>query len=292
MSEHDTLPLADAPRLRRAVWRSKLASAATSLGIAAALAYCASSVLLQSGAAGAARSTRPTVVVLDVSGSIGPAASDRIHRLLSSVAAGAGGGAGLVLFSNTGYVALAPRSSPTQLRRYGHYFRREPSAQTSAPPPPTPSAASLAPTSTTPWGLMFSQGTSIASGLAAARQALARARIGAADVVVASDFNDDPSDYPALRRELKAFARLHATTLSIDPLPPSSTSGVALFRQFADGKATAYRPQRLLPPGDPPGTAAFAAPMTVWFLLAACLVLVAVAADGLLGTFLSWDASG
>jgi hypothetical protein len=247
------------------------------LTLAVALAACAVLVLVRPGSAVAREAGRPTMVVLDVSGSIGTEASRRVSELFRSVALHSTDGAGLVLFSDTGYVALPPTSRPRELLAYTRYFR----------PPPRSAKAVLPALAPTPWE-SFSGGTSISSGLAAARQALARANIRRADVVVASDFADDVMDQLYLRRQLQAYARTPGISVWSAPLPPWSSVGIAFFRRYAPSGAPAYRLG-----GPRAGTATSAgtgadATLTAPFLLAACLLLAALAAQGLVGAPFSW----
>jgi hypothetical protein len=263
---------------RRTEWARRLVA----LALAAGLAACAVLLVLRPGAAGARDTGRPTVVVLDVSGSIGTEASRRVRELLASVAAHSPAGAGLVLFSDTGYVALPPTSSPRELLAYSRYFR---------PPPPTAKGAPPVLAPPTPWE-SFSGGTSISTGLAAARQALARAGVRRADVVVASDFSDDVMDELYLRRQLHAYSRVPGVALWTMPLPPWSDIGLASFRQHAPGGGPPFRPAAARPGASASAGTGVSATLTAPFLLAACLLLAAIAAQGLVGMPFSWGERG
>lgn len=287
MSEHDLLPLADAGLLHRHARRTALARRVVSLALLAALAACAALVLVHSGGTRSRRQLRPTLIVLDVSGSIVSEASPRIRHLLETVAAHSPDGAGLVLFSDTAYLALPPTLPSHELLAYTRYFRNGRGPQLEAAPGNPPTAAR-----NEPWA-DFTDGTSLSTGLATARIVLARARIRTADVVVASDFLDDTMDTLRLRRELQAYAHtpgLSLSTLELLPasLPPGSPTALALFRQYLPASLRPYRPQASTPGRSERGSAGVGASLTPGFLLAACLLIALLAAHGLVGAQLSW----
>jgi hypothetical protein len=263
------------------------------IALAAALAYCAWFLLARPDSAHAGRAERPTVVVLDVSSSIGDQAAQQIARLLTSVGSNRKARVGLILFSDSGYVALPPGTRSSEMLAYARYFRAPPAAQRQ----PLWFSATYVPAGQTltyahmPWRLTFSGGTTISTGLAAARRALLQANIRTANVVVASDFYDNVSDASRLRRELQAYAQMPGVTVWTLPLPQVSRSGVEQFRRFAEPKPAVYRFSTAVRSGAPRAATSVTAPLSASFLLAVCVVLVALAAHEFLGVGFRWGES-
>jgi hypothetical protein len=139
-----------------------------------------------------------------------------------------------------------------------------------------------------PWRLTFSGGTTISTGLAAARRALLKANVRTADVIVASDFYDNVSDASPLHRELEAYARMPGVTVWTLPLPQASSSGLEQFRRFAEPKPRVYRFSATVGSGAPRAATGVAAHLSASFLFAVCIVLVALAAHELLGVGFRW----
>jgi hypothetical protein len=290
MNDRDVLPLADAQLLGHHARRTRLVRVTVLVALAAALAYGGSALPLRPKSVHAGPAGRATVVVLDVSGSVGGQAVPRVEKLLASLGSTGDAGAGLVLFSDSAYIAVPPSARAAELLSYASYYRRPSAAQrqplwfsaTYVPEGQTLTYAHL------PWRLTFSGGTAISTGLAMARTALRRAHIGAAEVVLVSDFYDAVSDQPRLRHELRTYAETPGVALSTMTLPQASASGLASFRRDAAPKGDAYRPPTDHPSKASHAAARFSAPLSFSFLLAVCLVLVALAADELLGPVFSW----
>jgi hypothetical protein len=218
------VPLADVATLKRAARRA-LAFRAAAVG---ALALLVAALALATGAVHGSRGpSSASLVVLDVSGSIGPAASATIVRTLRAVAA-QGGHAGLVLFSDASQEAVPPMAPARTLLDYIRVF----------------SGSGLR---HNPWSDSFSAGTQVGVGLAAARISLARAGIEQARVILVSDVSDAVSDAPLMRRELLAYARDPKLELHLAVVPGNDRSTVALFRHLLGRDALAI--------GRPPATA-------------------------------------
>jgi hypothetical protein len=220
------LPFADAPALRRARLRSLLrrgAAVAAAVGLAAALVALSHPA---AGRRGAARGTA-TVVVLDLSGSIGGSAAGTIVRTLRSVARG-GGEAGLVLFSDGAEEAVPPGSPASFLGRYVRLF----------------TARTQSGVFQNPWTASFSAGTQIGRGLAEAREALARAGLERGRVVLVSDLEDSSGDEALLRHELLAYARDPGLELRIAAVPGVNVETAAYYRRILG--------RRVLDVGGPP----------------------------------------
>ncbi|MFL5929416.1 MAG: hypothetical protein ACJ77E_20985, partial [Gaiellaceae bacterium] len=198
----------------------------------------------------ATRPTSASVVVLDLSGSIGPEASATIVRTLRAVAA-QGGHAGLVLFSDATQEAVPPTAPAGTLRAYVRFFAR---ANGSGLPH-------------NPWTDSFSAGTQIGRGLAAARLALRRAGIEHGRVILVSDVNDAVLDVPLMRRELLTYARDPNIALRLAAVPGNDASAVALFRRVLGRDALAV--------GRPPASALV--PQSRGFPTTAVLIVAAIA---------------
>lgn len=293
MSDHDLLPLADAKRLQSVARRTRLVRITLLIALAAALAYCAWFLLLRPASAHADRAERPTVVVLDVSGSVGGQAVKRLEKLFTTLGSSSEARIGLILFSDSGYVALPPGTPSSEMLAYARYFRPPPAAErrplwfsaTYVPDGQTLTYASM------PWRLTFSGGTTISAGLETARRALLQTNIRTADVVVASDFYDNVSDVSGLRGELQAYATLPGVTLWTLPLPQVSRSGLEQFRRFAKPKPAAYRFSPATRSDAVRTATVVAAPLSASFLIAVCVVILALAAHELLGVGFRWGES-
>jgi hypothetical protein len=241
------LPLADADALRGPA-RHALATRAVAVGV---LAVLLAALALATGVVHSqARPTSASVVVLDLSGSIGPEASATIARTLRAVAA-QGGRAGLVLFSDATQEAVPPTAPASTLRGYVRFF--------------THSDKAVLPHN--PWTDSFSAGTQIGRGLAAARLALRRAGIERGRVILVSDVSDAVLDAPLMRRELLAYARDRNVALRLAAVPGNDKSAVALFRHVLGRKALAV--------GRPPASAL--APESRGFPTTAVAIVVAIA---------------
>jgi hypothetical protein len=249
------VPLADAAALRGPARRA-LTLRAVAVGV---LAVLLAAVALTTGVVHAsARPTSATVVVLDLSGSIGPEASATIVRTLRAVSS-QGGRAGLVLFSDATQEAVPPTAPAGTLRAYVRFFAR--------------AKAKEAGLTHNPWTDSFSAGTQIGRGLAAARLALRRAGIERGRVILVSDVSDAVLDVPLMRRELLAYARDPNIELRLAAVPSNDASAVALFRRVLgrDALAVGQPPASALVARSSHGfpTTAVALVVAVAFLLAA-----------------------
>src|SRR5262249_45967614 len=167
-----------------------------------------------------------TVVVLDVSASISPAAYPLVARTLRRVVrdAGANGRVGLVLFSDVAQETLPPGTPAASLAAFVRFFVPRPPSDTN------PRLQGVFGTDypdylNNPWYASFSGGTALSTGLAATRQALALARLRGR-VILISDLSGDPSNRRRLREELIAYARDPSLDLRIVPVPGSSPDDV------------------------------------------------------------------
>jgi hypothetical protein len=255
----ETSPLASGRRRALAV---RIGGLAALTALVAGVALAARSA---AAPARAERATATTIVVLDVSGSIEPAAAATIVRTLRRVGHG-GGHAGLVVFSDDTEEVVPPDAPAPTLLRYVRLFR--------------PGSSLFF---RNPWSDTFSAGTQIGRGLAAARAALGRAGIRRARVILVSDLFDSQADMPRMRRELLAYVRDPALELRVAAVPDYSTATAALYRRVLGSRSFAV--------AHPPATAAPPAARRGFPFLAVALVAVAalvLAAYELLAAPLSW----
>lgn len=233
-----TIPLADVAQLRPAARRTGLVGAL--LGVLAAAALVA--------AVFAARSPHTetivplpahadTIVVLDLSASIGSDTYSRIGATLSSLARSKGR-VGLVVFSGQAYEALPPGSPAADLAPLVRFFTPHAQAQ--------PGFAATYPKN--PWSDTFSAGTAISTGLQLAHR-IATGGVRRPAVVLVSDLDDDPADIPRLTAVTLAYKR-DRIPLRIVALDPSAQND-AFFRQLL-GPATPIVQAGIAAPGPQP----------------------------------------
>ena len=259
------LPLADAPRLRRTVVRTRALRLALAALLLAAVAVAAlagrhpqasTQPYLPAGSDG--------IVVLDLSASISTDTYARIGTTLSRLAAG-GGRYGLVLFSGDAYEALPPGTPARELKPFARFFRIPHVSQGFAPALPT-----------NPWTANFSAGTSISRGLELARSIIARDRLAHPAVLLISDLDDDPGD---LRRVAASALALRRAKVPVEI--------VTLDAAAADERlfARLLGPQGALHAAPAPAAATAAsspAPFPWWLAGAALAAAVLLAAGELL----------
>lgn len=234
-----SLPLTDAARLARPQRRSSSARAVLAFGVACLLGSTA------------ALSTRPvdalpdlvpegrsTVVVLDVSSSVGDIVFGEIANTLRGLveAEGSSGRLGLILFSDAALEALPPGTRAAELEPFIRYF--EPLHERGLRVRPTqyagggPGAPSPIRYPINPWFGSFSGGTRISTGLVAAREALEREAGGSGRVLLISDLAEADEDRGRLAQELLRFARESAIDLRIVALPPATDADLELYRRL------------------------------------------------------------
>lgn len=275
-----SLPLADAAALAPAAQRT----AVLRLGLAAVL--LATVLLAYLFAPGGdpralAAGGRGTVIVLDVSGSIDDDKSstgirDALDREIA--AAGPQGRLGLVLFSDTAFEALPPTAPVAAIAAYRRFFVPLGKQRPAGRPQAQPFGRSYP---TSPWGLSFTGGTSISSGLRAARAALRRAGMAGGRVVLISDLADASTDGRALRRVLTAYAHDPSLDLSVRMLPSDVPGRTRIWRRFFGWRV-------LHAPGAALAAPAPGRPLPLWLLAAAAAAALALAAHELLAVPLRW----
>jgi hypothetical protein len=163
------------------------------------------------------------IAVVDVSASISRDTYARIASTLDRLRR-AGGSAGLVLFSDTAYQALPPRTPVAELGAFQRFFV--------VPRPTQPGLQPQPPRS--PWTDSFSAGTRISTGLALALDVVRRERLAKPVVLLISDLDDDAGDLESLTSVALAYRRLGVPirVVGLNPAPED-----------------ARYVERLLPPG-------------------------------------------
>ena len=206
----DAVPLADVRPVRRAAKRTRRVRIVLAVGVVAAVATALAAALR--GPSGDAPLLPPGsdgIVVLDVSASVSANVNRRLAATLDRLA-GAGGRHGLVLFSDTAYLALPPRTPAAELRSFARFFRV-----------PAQDGGQLAQPPESPWSRQFSAGTRISTGLALALEVIRREAIESPAVLLVSDLDDSAQDVEPLAGVALEYRRadvpLHVVALDADP---------------------------------------------------------------------------
>lgn len=211
MSEHVAIPLGDAVALRRSAQGVRVVRwAAAAILVAAALLALLAALQLRPGTESPIPASSTGIVVLDLSASISSDTYARIAATLDRLAR-SNRSYGLILFSDTAYQALPPRSPSRELRPFARFFRT-PRASTTGALPETPRS---------PWTDTFSAGTRISTGLERALDVIRADRLTRPAVLLVSDLDDDASDLERVSRLATAYRRegigLHV--VGLDPAP-------------------------------------------------------------------------
>ena len=212
-----------------------------------------------------------TIVVLDLSASIGSDTYSRIGSTLSSLARSRGR-YGLVVFSGEAYEALPPGAPAEDLAPLVRFF---------VPQKQSPGFAPTYPRN--PWTDVFSAGTRISSGLELGHEIALSGGGKRAAVVLVSDLDDDPADLPRLASIILAYRR-DDIPLRIVALNPSSQN--AEFFQRLAGPSTPIVQAGAATPGPRPRNHT-PFPWTLVLLVVACAA--AVAAHELWTARLEWE---
>lgn len=261
-----SIPLADAPAFAPAARRTLLVR--LGLGALAAAAIVAAALVGRhpgSQTIVAIPARADTIVVLDLSASIGSDTFSRIGATLSQLARSKGR-YGLVVFSGQAYEALPPGAPAEDLRPLVRYFIPQRTAPGFAPTYPH-----------NPWTDNFSAGTRISSGLELAHTIASQAGRPPA-VVLVSDLDDDPSDLPRAASIVLAFRRDHIP-LRIVGLNPSSQN-TAFFQRLLGPSSSIVQSGAAAPGTQPRNHTPFPA----------IFVALAIAAAALLALHELWTA--
>ncbi len=135
------------------------------------------------------------LVVLDLSASISSDTYARIGGTLDRLAR-TGGRYGLIVFSDTAYLALPPGTPAAELRPFARRFDV---------PAKTAGAIDVP---TNPWTASFSAGTKISTGLQVALDTIQGRRLVRPAVLLVSDLDDDAGDRERLSTTMLSLRRL------------------------------------------------------------------------------------
>ncbi len=176
------------------------------------------------------------LVVLDLSASISTDTYARIGATLDGLAE-TGGRYGLIVFSDTAYLALPPGTPAAELRTFARRFDL----------PEQSGGAITVPTN--PWTGSFSAGTKISTGLQLALDTIAERRLGRPAVLLVSDLDDDVGDLERLTSTALAFRRLEipVRVVGLNPAPEDERYVERLLRNPSDLSAASL-------PGDEEST--------------------------------------
>jgi hypothetical protein len=163
------------------------------------------------------------LVVLDLSASISSDTYARIGSTLDRLA-GSRGRYGLIVFSDTAYLALPPGTPSTELRPFARRFDL----------PARTSGAIAVPTN--PWTQSFSAGTKISSGLQLALDTIRDERLERPAVLLVSDLDDDAGDLERLTGTALALRRLGIAVrvVGLNPSPEDERYMERLLRRPGD----------------------------------------------------------
>lgn len=253
--------LGDLRQLAQPARRTTLVRITLALALAATLG---GAVLLARSAGSGRAAVLPAgakagVIVLDVSASVAGPPFERVGAVMQSLVS-ANQAMGLVMVSDVAYELLPPNSPPSALEQFVRFF---------VPQRVTDRAPIFG---ESPWS-QFSGGTRIASGLAAALDALRRAHVTHGSVILMSDLNDSQSDRDALAGEALALRQAHVSVriVPINASPQDVGVFAGLFGPHSLVGPDAFkRPSKL--------RAQPIAASSPWALLAVGLVLVGLLA--------------
>jgi hypothetical protein len=166
------------------------------------------------------------VIVLDLSDST-TAYFTQIAGTLDSLTRESNRHLGLVVVSNTAYVALPPSTPVEGLRGWLHAFVRSPFLDY-------------------PWKGTFSQGTELSKGLVAAEAAIRKAHLRNPHVVLVTDLSDDPFDLQRLSAIVSEYQReridLRIVSLGENRAAPAPTPNWHNAAYIARAASTLARP--------------------------------------------------
>ena len=170
------------------------------------------------------------LVVLDLSASISTDTYARIGATLDGLA-DSGGRYGLIVFSDTAYLALPPGTPAAELRAFARRFDV----------PEQTGGAITVPTN--PWTNAFSAGTKISSGLQLALDTIKERRLGRPAVLLVSDLDDDVGDLERLTSTALAFRRLEipVRVVGLNAAPEDERYVKRLLRRSSDLSAAPVR---------------------------------------------------
>jgi hypothetical protein len=187
------------------------------------------------------------IVVLDLSTSVDAEKSQRVYRVLQSLAE-TEGRVGLVVFSDSAYEMLPPDTRSEELRPMLPFFEQGPvgfpvQGGFGGRRGGNRGGAAQRPRQESPWSLAFRGGTRISTGLAEARSVIDREGNRSMSVLLLSDLDDSGFDTAALTEELTAYER-DGIRLRVIPLFPAQEDK-RLFTGIAGRSVFVDRPELL-----------------------------------------------
>jgi len=244
------IPSVDTNALAPAARRTRVALtvlALLALATAIALVPAASR---PSGAPAALRGGDGLMVVIDVSSST-LGFSNMIAKSLLALANDPSQRAGLVLASQSAYVALPPETPGSALRgwqRMIDYINEQNHklavrAKLDRTPLPNPAPGDY------PWVGVFTGGTRLSTGLGRAIQALRESGISGGQIVLVSDLRDAPEDLPRvgvlLTRMRELGIQLRVVTVGRKTRNPKEFSDLGGSAFIMDAAESVYAPERV-----------------------------------------------
>jgi hypothetical protein len=186
------------------------------------------------------------IVVLDLSTSVDAQKSQRVMRVLQSLAE-TEGRIGLVVFSDSAYEMLPPDTRSEELRPMLRFFDQGAvgfgGPRSFGGRGRGGGQAPQRPREESPWSLSFRGGTRISTGLAEARQVIDREGDRSLSVLLLSDLDDSGFDTAALTEELTTYER-DGIRLRVIPLFPAQEDR-RLFTGIAGKGVLVDRPELL-----------------------------------------------
>jgi hypothetical protein len=187
------------------------------------------------------------IVVLDLSTSVDAQKSQRVYRVLQSLA-DTEGRIGLVVFSDSAYEMLPPDTRSEELRPLLRFFQQGPVAigrprGSGARRGPGPQPRNGRQGEESPWSLAFRGGTRISTGLTEARRVIDDEGDRSLSVLLLSDLDDSGFDTAALTEELTTYER-DGIRLRVIPLFPAQEDR-RLFTAVAGKNVFVDRPELL-----------------------------------------------
>jgi hypothetical protein len=225
VSTSSAIPLSDARRLRRTARRTRIVQLIALVAVLGAAGWLLVAALrIDRSTTAFAPVSTTAIVVLDVSASISSETHDRIRATLDRLA-DSNGRFGLVLFSDTAYMALPPGTAAAELRSFARFFRVSPRTGGGLPDPPR-----------SPWTDTFSAGTRISTGLERALDEIRIRRLERPAVVLISDLDDSTSDLGRLRDVALAYrqAGIPLRVVGLNPAPEDADLIRTLIAESGD----------------------------------------------------------
>ncbi len=244
------IPSVDTRALAPAARRTRIALTVFALLAVAVAVALVPTADRSSGSPAALRGGDGLMIVIDVSSST-LGFSDTIAKSLLALANNPSQRAGLVLASQSAYVALPPEAPGSALRgwqRMIDYIDEQNNklaarAKLDRTPLPNPAPGDY------PWVGVFTGGTRLSTGLSRAVQALRETGISGGQIVLVSDLRDAPEDLPRvgviLTRMRELGIALRVVTVGQSTRNPKEFSDLGGSAFIMDAAESVYAPERV-----------------------------------------------